>query len=118
MQKALCCDQKEVADIGSNCLRISPWVGSLKAMVRGRSLDSASSPAEQQNYDHDQQDEAKAAPTVVTDSRTHVIAPTADQEQKNDENDDQWHAWKSSTNIGASLSGFANRVWLCRPNRL
>ena len=42
-----------------------------------RPLESRATPAEDEVEDHDQQDQVEAAPTVVTDSGTHVITPAA-----------------------------------------
>lgn len=51
-------------------------------------LNSATAPAEQQVKDHDEQDEADSAPSVITDPGTHVVATAADQKQNNNENKD------------------------------
>ena len=51
-------------------------------------LDSSSSAAKQQDENHDKQNEADAAPAIVSDAGAHVVAAAAKQQQEHEKNQD------------------------------
>jgi hypothetical protein len=62
-------------------------------------LNPVATPAEEQIKDDNQQNQAKTAPAVVADARTHVVSAAAKQKQKNDEQKYQWHARQCSMSL-------------------
>jgi len=61
------------------------------------SLEPPTAPPKEQEENNDEQNEAEATPAVVAEARAHIVSAAAEKEQKDHENNDEWHAAKSST---------------------
>jgi hypothetical protein len=72
-------------------------------------LETGAASAEDQVKDHDQQNEAQSAATVVTNAGAHVVAATAEEKKKDYENKYERHARKSSTGSRAFFASLTRR---------
>jgi hypothetical protein len=65
-------------------------------------LDSAAASAKQQINDHYCQNDTDAAAAIVANARPHIVAPAAEREKQNHENEYERHVRESITPSGAT----------------
>ena len=70
--------------------------------VRLVGLQPPTASPKEQVENHNQQDKAQPSAAIIAEAWAHVISTAAEKEQKDHENDDEWHEAKSST--GSSKS--------------